>query len=552
MASRKAASSTLRNAAQGIRSMATQYPRAADIEGKHYDVIVVGGGIFGCTSAHMLKQTGKRVALLEARNIGCATTANSTAKLSAQQSLAYSMIAKERGKDVARSYYDMTIGGVRKAEEIIRTLKLDCELETRSHATWTNEEDKVPMIKSEYEICKEIGIDCELIGTDELLKEFPASLYPKIAVRFNNQAQFDSYKYCVELARHIPGDGCEVYEAARVVDVSDPVLGREEPHTLTIADAPTKLTGDKVILATHMPIINRSLHFAILDPSRSHCIAVRINNEGPGAGGKAGASGTGAAAKSRGSGGKDYKMHNMFISVGTPMRSTRTKEDDSILVVSGEGFPMGDVTDTELCYANLEHWARTHFDVTEVVKRWSAHDYYSVDHVPFIGYLHRGTHSLFTATGFSKWGLANGVAAASIITDLIDGRHNPYHDMVDARRWDLTTQFKGLSMESAHTARHFVVDKVKRAVTMMKIGDLTPGHGGIVRAGLKTVGAYRDEKGELHVIDPVCTHLGCDLVFNTGDKAWDCPCHGSRFDLNGEVLEGPAVKPLCKHKDLEW
>eukprot|EP00899_Mesostigma_viride_P012165 jgi/Mesvir1/2094/Mv16626-RA.1 len=532
------------------REIPTRYPKLENVAAKQYEVAVVGGGIFGCTVAYLLKKSGKRVVLLEGRTIACGTTGFSTAKLSAQQGLAYSTITKEHGRDAARLYYDMTIGGVNKVEELSGLLHLDCGFERRSHATWTSDDDQVANIEAEYEACRDAGIPgCHLLrGPDELLEELPASIRPKIAVRLDDQAQFNPYKYCVDLCRHIPGEGCDVFEHSRVTRVSNAPhrsgdAHGDPPHNLALANNNATVTCDYVILATHLPIVDRSMHFEILQPSRAHCIAVRV---------------TDASDK--------YPLRNMFISVDTPSRSLRTADNGRVVIISGQGVKHGDVPDTKQCYDSLEYWARAHFSVTEVLNRWSAMDYYSSDHVPFIGYLHRGTHSLFTATGFSKWGLANGVAAASIITDLIEEKPNRYHDMVDARRWDLSSQWKGLSAESIHMGVNFVGDKVKRVAAKcltalhirhagphgQVIEELAPGQGGIVRAGGKVVGAYRDHQGEYHLVKPVCTHLGCDLVFNKGDTAWDCPCHGSRFDVDGTVLSGPACKPLCQWKDLQW
>jgi nitrite reductase/ring-hydroxylating ferredoxin subunit len=198
-------------------------------------------------------------------------------------------------------------------------------------------------------------------------------------------------------------------------------------------------------------------------------------------------------------------------------------------------------------------WTQRNFTVDEFLCKWSGVDYYSGDHIPFIGHLLRGTDTLFCATGFSNWGLAAGIAAAEIVTALIHGAKNPpFLDIVDARRWDLQHQWRTMMQENIHTASHFVKDKVKALLPQMNIRHLNPGDGSIVEAGLDTVGAFKDEEGKLHVIRPVCSHLGCTLVFNDGDKSWDCPCHGSRFSVDGDVIHGPAVKPLQRYRDLEW
>jgi nitrite reductase/ring-hydroxylating ferredoxin subunit len=363
----------------------------------------------------------------------------------------------------------------------------------------------------------------ELLESEELNKEIPESVGAKLGIRFGNQAQFNSYKYCTELCKKIEGDGSNVFEESRVDGIKE-----DKPHRIDLSQLNSSITSDLVIVATQLPITDRSLHFAFLEPVRSLCIAVKID--------------------------KDDGRHirNMFITEDSK-RSLRTiTGDDSILIVAGEGYTHGDETKTDRFYESLESWARQHFNVREVLCRWSAMDYFSCDHIPFIGYLHRGTDTIFTATGFSKWGLACGVAGSYLIRDLIEGRGNEFASMLDARRWDLMHQYKGLALENWHVSKHLIGDKIKHLLKPGDVGALENGRGGIVRIGGKVIGAYRDEQGQYHFVKPVCTHVGCDLVFNEGDRVWDCPCHGSQFDVDGSVIHGPACKDLEVYKDLQW
>eukprot|EP00899_Mesostigma_viride_P010650 jgi/Mesvir1/19587/Mv09889-RA.1 len=504
----------------------TEYPSLQGTEKKHYDVVVIGAGIFGCTAAYLLKERGLRVALLEARKVGWGTTGHSTAKLSAQQGTVYSVIAKQRGKETAKSYYDMNMAGIGMVETLSQKLKVDCGFERRSHTAWASEPDQIPKVQAEYDTCRDIGIDCHLVTDEkELAKELPPSLHAKAAVRFDQQAQFNSYQYCIGLCQHIFGDGSDVYENTRVLSVTDD--SPEGPHEISLVDGEAKIATDHVVMATHLPISDKSMHFKQVEPSRAFCVAVRVADG-------------------------SSTLHNMFINVDAPLRSLRTCENDSVVVVCGEGFKQGEVTATEDCYKDLEDWARTHFMVTEVTSRWSAMDYYSKDHVPFIGYLHRDTRSIYTATGFSKWGLAAGVTGGSIIADLIQKKECRFMEAVDACRWDQQWWKDLASHVSSGGTQQTTGNKHKRPVTPPLISQLKPGQGGVVRAGEKEVGAYRDVKGEYHVVEPKCTHRGCPVVFNEGDVVWDCTCHGSCFDIDGGVVHGPAVQPLCQLKDLKW
>lgn len=499
---------SLFGAAEGIRDL-------------HFDAIVVGGGVFGCTTAYKLKSTGQRVALIEARTVGSGTSGYSTGKLSAQQSVVYSILAKRHNDEVARKYYDLNMHGISMVDELITKLGINCEFELRSHATWTALEDNIPAIMEEFETCQRLAIPCYLMNEADLERELPTSIGAKTAICFPDQAQFNPYTYCKELCSHIEGDGSRVFENSRVTSVD-----QYSPHRVVIEERNSILTADRIVLATHLPIMDRSMHFAMLEPSRSHCVSARVRNK---------------------------PLHNMFISAEQPMRSLRATCNDDIVVVAGDATKQGDEPMTQQFYDDLILWLQRNFEVEEIVSRWSAMDYYSGDHIPFIGYLYRGSNSIYTATGFSKWGLATGVAAADIINALIHDEANPpFLDIVDARRWDLQRQWKTVLEESMHTASHFVKDKVKAILPQKSVVALNPGDGSIVEAGSETVGAYRDEDGNLHVVRPTCTHLGCTLIFNIGDKVWDCPCHGSRFGPDGDVIHGPATRPLTRLQHLEW
>jgi Rieske Fe-S protein len=166
------------------------------------------------------------------------------------------------------------------------------------------------------------------------------------------------------------------------------------------------------------------------------------------------------------------------------------------------------------------------------------------DGVPYVGRYHPRAERLWVATGFKKWGLTNGTAAAVILTDAVLGRKNPWAAFFDP--WRLNPRAAGptLVRENVNVGVHFAGDRAAHALSRRRANDLEPGEGAIVRAGLGQAAAYRDRGGRLHAVSPTCTHLGCHVTFNDAEKSWDCPCHGSRFDVDGKVLQGPAVDPL--------
>jgi Rieske Fe-S protein len=273
-----------------------------------------------------------------------------------------------------------------------------------------------------------------------------------------------------------------------------------------------------VIVATHFPFPDRSLAFARVHPQRSYALACRIAGTPP---------------------------DGMHISADSPTRSVRAVPlgDEELLLVGGDGHRPGTGGDTEEHYRALERFAREHWDVRSIDYRWSAQDNTSVDALPLVGRMTPFESRVLMATGFAKWGMTNGTAAALVLRDLVLGRANPWAGLFDPRRMNLRASVSRLITENAPVGWRMVADRVTKP-GRRPIEKLAPGEGDIVRHRGEKVAAYRDEDGELIAVSPTCTHLGCQLNFNRAERSWDCPCHGSRFATNGEVLQGPAVHRL--------
>jgi Rieske Fe-S protein len=232
----------------------------------------------------------------------------------------------------------------------------------------------------------------------------------------------------------------------------------------------------------------------------------------------------------------------MHISVEEPIRSIRAT-GDGYIIVGGESHPVGDSADTEECYRALAGWSQERFGSADIAYRWSAHDYRSADRLPFVGPL-GSSGRVFVATGFAKWGMTNGTISAAIMTDLALGRDNPWAEVFDSSRLALGREAPGLARNAGRMVRNLVTEKLFSA-GLTDSADLGRGEGGVVTVGERKAAAFRDEDGELHALSPTCTHLGCQVEFNTAERTWDCPCHGSRFDLDGKVIHGPAVDDLA-------
>jgi Rieske Fe-S protein len=308
-------------------------------------------------------------------------------------------------------------------------------------------------------------------------------------------------------------DGARVFEHSHAVEVG----GHEGAQV--VKGPGGRVLAERVVVATHYPFLDRSLAFARLSPARSYAIACRIAGQPP---------------------------EGMHISGTGPTRSIRAipmSNGEELLLVGGEGHKTGTESDTELRYERLEAFAREHWDVRAVEHRWSAQDPSTPDLLPYVGRVTPRSDRVLMATGFAKWGLTNGTAAALLLADLCLGRTAMWADLFDPNRLTLRQSLPTLVKENAQVAARFVGDRLRHA-EQRPIEDLRPGEAAIVARDGKQVAAARDDDGTLHAVSARCTHLGCLVTWNDAERSWDCPCHGSRFAPDGTVLEGPAVHRL--------
>jgi Rieske Fe-S protein len=350
-----------------------------------------------------------------------------------------------------------------------------------------------------------VGLPVSLVAD---IEELPFAV--SAAVRFSEQAEFHALGYLHGLAAAAADAGCSIHEGARVTGVSQGSPCRIE------TEAGTTFRADRVIVATHLPILDRGLYFARSHAERSYALMARLGGPVP---------------------------QGMYLSDESPAHSLRPvpTPDGELLLVGGESPKAGQDDPVER-YAALEAWAREHFDVVAIEHRWATHDHLPHDGLPFVGRLWPLSDRLLTATGFRKWGLAMGTSAAAILAEQARGWEHPWAHVFDPSRLDPRRGARSMLKQNADDGYRFFVDRVaKRGGSR----DLAPGEGAVVSAGVGQRAVYRDPDGVVHARSARCTHLGCIVNFNAAERTWDCPCHGSRFDpVDGSVLEGPAVGPL--------
>jgi glycine/D-amino acid oxidase-like deaminating enzyme/nitrite reductase/ring-hydroxylating ferredoxin subunit len=470
------------------------------------DIAIIGGGIVGVTTARLLKDRGVRVALVEARRIGEEVTGKSTAKITSQHNIAYTRLERKFGEEGAHFYAEANQAGLDKIVELAARHGIACSLERKPAFTYTSDERHVPAIEKEVELARLLGLPASLTRDTGLPFDVLA------AMRWDDQAQFHPVRYLKGLAATLPGDGVHVFENSRVTDWSPD----------RVATGRASVRARHVLMATHLPLGQTGLFYAENYP---HMHAVIMGRADPA-----------------------RVPDGMYINVETPhhsLRGHRADDGQAWLLFTGPSFKHGHVDDERKGFADLERFAAEHFGVTAEY-RWTNEDYTSMDHAPFVGWSSSGSHPYLVATGFNAWGITNGTAAAMMLADIVTDRPNPWLELFDATRIKPLASAGEFVKGNAEVASHLVGGYLARKPHSFDA--LAPGEAAILKIDGDNVAGYRDEQGRLHAVSAACTHMGCMVGWNENDRTWDCPCHGSRFALDGEVIHGPAVKPLAPQR----
>lgn len=477
---------------------ATDYPALA--ARLAVDVVVIGGGIAGLTAASLLKEAGRTVAVLEAGRILQGVTGQTTAKITSQHGLIYDRLLQQVGEAKARAYAEANQAAIELIQHTVNARHVDCNFERTEAYTFAESAEDVEPLRREVEAALRLGLPASFVETTPL--PFPV----QGAIRFENQAQFHPVKYLQALARGIEGDGSHIFENSAALR-----LAAGEP--CVVGTASGSITARDVIIATHYPFNDHSLYALRLSPHRHYLLGLRLEGAAP---------------------------RGMFIDTQRrhSLRVHGTGADEIVLAV-GEGHTVGEGGDTRVHYQRLEQWARSVLPVASVEYYWSTQDHRSIDGVPYIGRaspLHGHVH---VATGFGGWGMSNGTVAGLLLRDRILGRENPWAEVFDPMRLGLAG-VPALGRHALSVARHWMGDRLN-----LRTPAVARGEGEIVSTAQGHLAVYRDAAGVTHALSATCTHMGCLVQWNSAETSWDCPCHGSRFGIDGKVLHGPAHKPLA-------
>ncbi|HEY8364286.1 MAG TPA: FAD-dependent oxidoreductase [Haloplasmataceae bacterium] len=479
------------------------------------DILVVGGGITGIVSAYLLADEGFKVTLVEANKLLHGTTGYTTGKVTIQQSLVYKNLINKIGFEKTQLYVDSHVQAMELINDNINELQINCDYETVTSYVYTECDKYVNNIEKEFASAQKLGINSFL--TDKLNLPF----YVRCALGFRNQGHFHVAKYLTPLIEELAKqDDCYIFENSKVVKVYE-----EDNLCHTILENDVKIKSRYVILASHYPCNDTyNFYFAKLKPSVTYLIAARFQ--------------------------QDFENAD-YINVEKPIRSIRTHpyENERIILIGGENHQCDHTGSEPIHYLNLEKFGRKYFGISDVLYRFSTQDYYTFDNIPYIGSINRDFPHIIVATGYKKWGMVTSHVAALLSRDIITNKQTPYESLYNPQRWrdKLSCQFFSYNLKSVG---RLIGDRFKK---MPKDFDVEKGMGKIVSYKGKKYGVYKDENGEVFIVDVVCPHLKCILTFNNEHKTYDCPCHGSRFTYKGKYLDGPSIKDLKRinFKDLK-
>ncbi|WP_217585491.1 FAD-dependent oxidoreductase [Lentibacillus saliphilus] len=470
------------------------------------DVGIVGGGITGITAAYLLTLKGLDVVLIDAGPVLQGTTGHTTGKVTAQHGLIYDEFIQHFGQDKATLYYEANMEAMRMVEQLIETHKLDCDFTKEDAYIYTESDDKRTQLEKEAKAYDLLGIK------GELADDMPLDIPCRSALRMSSQAHFHPLNYLNGLLRKAVSNGLRIYEGTVAVDVE------YRKHPAIVTRDGNRITCKHIIQASHYPFYDGEAFFPTrMYAERAYIIAVESSKAYPG---------------------------GMYINADQPTRSIRnvTINGKDAWLIAGENHKTGQGEAMIKHYEALEAFTEQRIGIKNFLYRWSAQDLTTLDKMPYIGPVTRGQENVYVATGFRKWGMTNGTIAAKMLSDLIVNGESPYADLYSPSRFQADPALRKFVSFNTDVAKHLIKGKLE--YTNGDVNALQSDEATVTRINGKRTGVYKDENNELHAVDTTCTHLGCEVHWNSGDRTWDCPCHGSRFTYTGDIVNGPATDPL--------
>lgn len=476
----------------------------------HVDVAIIGGGITGLTSAFLLANEGLRVAVLEANKLLNGTTGHTTAKATAQHDLIFDELIHNMGENKAKLYYQANSEALSFIEQTVMQYQIDCDFQKQDAYIYATTEEYAQKIVKEAEAYQKLGI----LG--ELVDSLPLNIKIQKGLVMKNQAQLHPLKLLSQLVPLVAAKGGQVFENTTAMTIET----GQQPTILTRDNY--RVTAKHVLICSHFPFYEGTtgLYSQKMYASRSYILAANMKEKFP---------------------------NGMYISVDKPTRSLRsvTINGEECVLIVGEVHKAGHGGDTIEHYNALGTFGQKVFGLEDIIYRWSAQDLITPDKIPYIGKITDDEPNILVATGFKKWGVSNGVAAALLLRDIVLNKANKYQDLYSPARFNRDPALQKTPVQGENSSNQLNNNGIKTPSKSPE--DLANDEGGIITINRQIMGAYRDKQGVMHIVDITCTHKDCKAVWNNGDRTWDCPCHGCRYSYTGDVIEGPAKHPLKRY-----
>jgi glycine/D-amino acid oxidase-like deaminating enzyme/nitrite reductase/ring-hydroxylating ferredoxin subunit len=472
-----------------------------------YDALIIGGGITGLTAALLLQNAGKKVVIAEAHTLGFGTTGGTSAHINSFADTTYKEAAGAFGQDGAQLFAEAVNEGYGLIKANISTYRIDCDYETKTGFVYAEDDQQADQLDDVFEGTKAVGVPVNYTI------QVPTPLKFQAALEFPGQAQFHPLKYLQAIAKAFIAAGGVMLENTKIESLEK----HEDTHIGMAGEL--KIYAKNVVYATHIPpgLNSYSLRCA---PYRSYVLGVKLKT--------------------------DTYLDALVYDMQEPYHYFRTHviDGEKLLIAGGNDHKTGH-DEPEKAFEDLEKYIRKNYNVSSVKYRWSSQYYVPVDGFPYIGQMPEAAKGVYCATGYNGNGMMLGSIAGKMLADQIQGKEIKYEKIFSPSRLKPLAGFKAFVEENADVAYHMVADRFSIHETD-SLKRMQPGTGKVVEVDGKKIAAYRDDQGEIFALSPVCTHAGCIVNWNGEEKSWDCPCHGARYDINGQVLTGPATLSLAK------
>ena len=461
------------------------------------DILIIGGGIAGLTTAYFLRNSKYKVTLIDKDICGHGVSANTTGKLTFMQDLIYSKLSSNFNDEVALKYLNSCKDAVRIVKNIISRNNIECNLENVSSYVFTNDINKIENFKKEEEFYNKNNIKYKVVS------KLPNNLSVKYGIKINYGCVFHPIKYLMGIRKILLESKVCIYENTRAIKLT------KKDNYYEVNTDNGVILAKKVIVCTHYPFFVIPGMIPLKSSIEKSYVLSGIT-----------------------------KTNKKFIAISNenPVYSIRyyTNSDKDYIIYAGNSHFTSNHYDAEKRYKELINDYKKYID-KDIKYYFLNHDIMTPDHLPYIGSVYKNDNSLLIATGFNKWGMTNGTIAGKILSDIILNKDNQYIELFSLHRNITKDKVKNLIIYNYLSAKSYILTKIKSNYVFY------PKNVEIKIINGQKVGIYTDKKNIKHMVYIKCPHLKCNLVFNNVDKTWDCPCHGSRFDIDGNVLFGPSV-----------